>query len=230
MSAHYSDLIDSPDSEVAPFPSELSAVGNENVYAGFFKRFLDVTLIVIALPIVLPVMLILAALAALDGNVPLYTQKRVGLKGRTFIMWKLRTMVPDAEHKLQSYLETDSAARREWQSTQKLKRDPRVTVIGRILRKTSLDELPQLWNVLRGDMSLIGPRPMLPEQEALYPGPTYFGMRPGITGLWQVSDRNKCSFSQRASFDQRYRHGISFSTDLHILARTVRVVLDGTGY
>jgi len=230
MTAHYSDLIDRPNSEVVPFPSELSAAGKHKAYTGFFKRLADVALIIIALPIVLPVMLVLAILTALDGSAPFYTQKRVGLGGRTFTMWKLRTMVPDAEHMLQSYLQSNTAARREWDTTQKLKQDPRITTIGKILRKTSMDELPQLWNVLRGDMSLIGPRPMLPEQKTLYPGPVYFGMRPGITGLWQISDRNECSFAERASFDQRYRHSVSFSTDLHILAQTVQVVLRGTGY
>ena len=230
MTAHYSNLINRPDSEAVPIPAESRTTQGQGAYIGFFKRLLDVTLIIIALPIVLPVILILAALAALDGNAPFYTQKRVGLNGRSFTMWKLRTMVPDAEHKLQSYLQTDSDARREWESSQKLKQDPRITVIGKILRKTSLDELPQLWNVLRGDMSLIGPRPMLLEQEALYPGPAYFGMRPGITGNWQISDRNECHFSDRASFDQRYKYSVSFSTDLYILMQTVRVVLRGTGY
>lgn len=230
MTAHYSDLIDRTDSRAVLIPSDLNSAKEHKAYINLFKRLLDVTLIIIALPIILPLMVILAALVALDGGAPFYTQKRVGLKGRMFTIWKLRTMVPDAENMLQSYLETNATARREWNSTQKLKRDPRITTIGRILRKTSMDELPQLWNVILGEMSLIGPRPMLPEQKKLYPGPTYFGMRPGITGLWQISARNECSFSKRASFDQRYRYKVSLLTDLRILMQTVRVVLSGTGY
>lgn len=118
----------------------------------------------------------------------------------------------------------------EWESTQKLKHDPRITRFGRFLRKSSLDELPQLWNVLKGDMSLVGPRPMLPEQRGLYPGLAYYELRPGLTGTWQVSERNESTFSKRAEFDRGYFESLSFLGDLNVLARTVSVVLRGTGY
>jgi len=131
---------------------------------------------------------------------------------------------------LEYHLRKDPEARREWDEAQKLKRDPRITRIGRFLRKSSLDELPQLWNVLKGDMSLVGPRPMMVDQEALYPGRAYFELRPGITGPWQVSDRNESSFADRARFDNQYLDSLSLSVDLTILFRTVAVVLRCTGY
>ncbi len=139
-------------------------------------------------------------------------------------------MVPDAEMRLQACLAEDPKARAEWDATQKLKDDPRVTRMGRFLRKSSLDELPQLWNVLRGDMSLVGPRPMMLSQRAMYPGTAYYALRPGITGFWQVSERNDCEFAQRARFDADYQSRVSFLVDLTILMRTVRVVLRATGY
>ena len=169
-------------------------------------------------------------LVALDGRSPIYLQKRVGRGGRVFHMVKIRTMVPGADGLLEDHLSKDPAARREWDETQKLKSDPRITWIGSFLRKSSLDELPQLWNVWVGDMSLVGPRPMMVSQQALYPGQAYFELRPGITGPWQVSDRNASSFADRAGYDNRYLSSISLSQDLSILMRTVSVVLRGTGY
>jgi len=145
-------------------------------------------------------------------------------------MLKLRTMVPNAEKQLESYLARNAEARLEWNSTQKLKSDPRITRLGKFLRKTSLDELPQLWNVLIGDMSLVGPRPMMPSQRPLYHGLAYYNLRPGITGIWQVSERNESAFSKRAEFDTEYDEILSFRKDLGLLWSTVRVVLKGTGY
>jgi lipopolysaccharide/colanic/teichoic acid biosynthesis glycosyltransferase len=144
-------------------------------------------------------------------------------------MLKIRTMVPDAETRLAAHLESDPEARQEWDSLQKLRRDPRVTRFGQFLRKSSLDELPQLWNVLKGDMSLVGPRPMMQNQRTLYPGQAYFAMRPGITGLWQISDRNRTTFADRALYDTLYRQQLGFWTDLRIIFATLRVVLRGTG-
>lgn len=198
-------------------------------YARAFKRALDVTAIILAAPFVVLLIAALALMVRQDGGPSFYRQDRVGRNGRIFRMWKLRSMVVDADSRLAAHLDTDSAARAEWDETQKLRHDPRVTRIGRILRKASLDELPQLWNVLHGDMSLVGPRPMMPEQQALYPGRAYYALRPGITGYWQTAGRNRTSFEARADFDAAYLADLSFSTDARILARTVRVVLHGTG-
>lgn len=198
-------------------------------YATTGKRAIDLALVLIGGPLVLPVILILAALVSLDGGPAFYLQPRLGRSGRLFRLWKLRSMVPNAEARLASYLESDPEARAEWESTQKLRRDPRLTVLGRQLRRYSLDELPQLWNVVTGDMSLVGPRPMLPEQRKLYPGTAYFDFRPGITGLWQISVRNNCTFAGRASYDNRYAQSVSLGTDFRILLQTVNVVFRGTG-
>lgn len=143
-------------------------------------------------------------------------------------MWKLRSIVPNAEAQLQSYLDKNPEARAEWDRTQKLRFDPRITPIGRIIRKTSLDELPQLWNVLRGDMSLVGPRPMMVCQKPLYYVSAYYALRPGITGFWQTSVRNESSFAERARFDADYLRHLSLGTDISVLFKTVKVVLRGT--
>jgi len=202
----------------------------KGLYQTWVKRALDILAIVICLPLVLPFMGLLALAVAMQGGNPFYRQARVGLHGKTFTMWKLRTMVRDADAALAAHLQANPAARAEWARTQKLKDDPRITPLGAILRRTSLDELPQLWNVLRGEMSLVGPRPMLPEQQGLYPGSAYYTMLPGITGLWQVSARNEAAFAERASFDTRYHHSLSFWTDLRTLLATVRVVTRATGH
>ena len=200
------------------------------LYRDGIKRGLDIALVLLSLPVSLPLILIMMALVALDGGRPLYRQKRLGRGGRVFDLVKIRTMVPQADALLDYHLRRHPEARREWDETQKLKHDPRVTRIGRILRKSSLDELPQLWNVLRGDMSLVGPRPMMLDQRAIYPGTAYFELRPGITGPWQISDRNEISFAARAGFDSEYLTTLSLGRDLSILCRTVAVVLRGTGY
>jgi len=207
-------------------------VGGGRFYRSAGKGFFDYLLVLASLPVVVPLIGILALLVALDGAAPFYRQRRVGRNGKVFQMLKLRTMVPEAEHILQALLESDPEARREWDHKQKLCHDPRITPLGNILRKASIDELPQLWNVLRGEMSLIGPRPMMVEQERLYPNPgaAYYRLRPGITGLWQVSERNLSSFTERSAFDTEYYKGLSFKMDLSIFMRTIGVVLRGTGY
>ncbi|MEJ6404877.1 sugar transferase [Yoonia sp. 2307UL14-13] len=193
------------------------------------KRVVDTLLIVMSFPFLLPMLLVVACIVARDGNGPLYSQKRLGRGGRVFRIWKFRTMVPDAEAELKRMIARDPEIAEEWHTHQKLKHDPRITKIGHILRKTSIDELPQLWNVLKGDMSLVGPRPMLTDQQELYPGTAYFEMRPGLTGLWQISDRHNTTFAARASFDATYYQQMSFATDCRIMASTVGVVMRGTG-
>ena len=201
-----------------------------SIYRSGVKRALDTLLVVAAAPLVVPVVLFLALLVMRDGHAPFYWSERVGRGGRVFRMLKLRTMVHDAHGCLQDYLATDPQAAAEWAETQKLKMDPRITRFGRLLRKTSLDELPQLWNVLIGQMALVGPRPMMPEQRIIYPGSAYYALRPGVTGPWQVSDRNDSSFAKRADFDLDYHRSLSFMNDLRLLGRTFVVVLRGTGY
>jgi len=198
-------------------------------YGHFGKRVLDIAFVLGVAPIALLVVALFIPLIMLDGGAPFFTQKRVGRRGRVFHVVKLRTMVTNAETRLESYLDADPDRRREWDAKQKLRHDPRITRVGRFLRKSSIDELPQLWNVLKGDMSIVGPRPMLPDQRALYPGTTYYALRPGITGLWQISARNDTSFADRAEFDARYFRSLSPGTDLWIMLCTVRVVLRGTG-
>ncbi|MFP4274111.1 MAG: sugar transferase [Paracoccaceae bacterium] len=202
---------------------------DRGLYRGVIKRVLDLSLVLVALVPTALILGVFALLIARDGHSPFYRQERVGRDGRIFGMWKLRSMVPDADRLLDAHLAADPEARQEWERQQKLRHDPRITRIGHLIRKTSLDELPQLFNVLTGDMSLVGPRPMMPSQREIYPGIAYYAMRPGITGYWQCSVRNECSFSERALYDTRYFEDISFKTDLLVLLRTLRVVLLGTG-
>ena len=220
--------------------AEVGAVGSDRVeatspvwqgpYRRFLKRAFDAVAAVLAAPVVLPVVLLFGLLIARDGGPMFYSQDRIGQGGRVFRFWKLRSMVIDAEKRLEAHLAHDPAARVEWAETQKLKNDPRITPVGRLIRKSSLDELPQLWNVLKGDMSLVGPRPMMPTQAKLYPGRAYYSLRPGLTGFWQISSRNETSFAGRAAYDTAYARRLSLLTDILVLLATVRVVLRGTGY
>ena len=209
--------------------SVLSPEPRGGLYRRYLKRALDVTAILLAAPVVVPVVAALAFAVSRDGSKPFYSQQRVGQHGRAFRMWKLRSMVPDADERMEAYLASNPAARAEWDETQKLKNDPRVTPFGRFLRKSSLDELPQLWNVFTGDMSLVGPRPMMLNQQALYPGMAYYALRPGITGYWQTAGRNRTTFEARAEYDTVYEESLSLATDARILVRTVGVVMNGTG-
>ncbi len=203
--------------------------GRSGLYRNAVKRMLDVTAVAVAVPLVVPVVLAVAVVVSRDGGSPFYSQMRVGKNGKRFRMWKLRSMVPDADERMAAHLEADPKARQEWELTQKLRNDPRITRIGRLIRKTSLDELPQLWNVLKGDMSLVGPRPMMTCQEALYPGTAYYLLRPGCTGYWQTSARNETTFEARAEFDAAYEAELSLWTDVKVLLKTVGVILRGTG-
>lgn len=200
-----------------------------SIYRDYFKRAMDIMLVIMAAPAVLLVVGICALLIARDGGSPFYQQTRIGRFGKTFKMWKLRSMVANADAALEEHLRANPAARIEWDRNQKLRRDPRITKVGQILRKTSLDELPQLWNVLKGDMSLVGPRPMMVDQQAMYPGSAYYALRPGITGFWQVSVRHESSFAERATYDAEYLRKVTFAQDLSVMLKTVSVVTKGTG-
>ena len=204
-------------------------VRKEPLYRRVLKRWMDLALVIMVAPFVVPVVLALALVLTVTGHAPFFFQDRVGKDGRIFKLWKLRTMVPDADARLRAYLQNDEAARQEWDAFQKLSRDPRITEFGQFLRKSSLDELPQLWNVLIGDMSLVGPRPMMVDQQELYPGNAYYALRPGLTGTWQISERNQSTFAQRAEFDAEYERNLTFFKDLKILLATVGVVLRATG-
>jgi len=199
-------------------------------YLRLGKRMIDIALVLLSAPLVLPVVILTALALWIESGLPFYQQKRMRADGSMYDILKLRTMVRNADAMFDDLLATDPVLKAEWDETQKLKDDPRITPVGRFLRKTSLDELPQLWNVLTGDMSLIGPRPVLPGQVAIYDGPLYWGMRPGISGLWQVSERNDRNFDYRAEMDRVYRREVSFGADLMILVRTVGVMLRRTGY
>jgi Undecaprenyl-phosphate galactose phosphotransferase WbaP len=200
-----------------------------------FKRLFDVVFTGFAGILLLPLFAIIYAVIRLSTPGPVfYGQNRIGRGGSTFTAWKVRSMLPNADDVLSRYLERDPELRREWECDRKLKNDPRITPIGRLLRKSSLDELPQLWNVLRGDMSLVGPRP-IPETEIVryrensdvYEA--YQRVRPGITGMWQVSGRNNTTYQERLEFDEYYIRNWSIWLDLHILARTFKTVLLGEG-
>jgi exopolysaccharide production protein ExoY len=166
-----------------------------------------------------------------SGRPILYTQPRLGKNGRVFRFYKFRSMVPDAHGVLDDFLKGDPIAQQQWSDFQKLTNDPRITRFGSLIRKTSLDELPQFWNVLRGDMSLVGPRPCMINQKKLYGSSWkhYCAVRPGITGLWQVSGRNKLSYQERVALDSEYVESMSVKKDLTIFIRTLWVVVTGHG-
>ncbi|WP_279387765.1 sugar transferase [Roseicella frigidaeris] len=200
---------------------------------GRLKRALDVlgaaTLLLLILPILLPIALAIRA----DGGPILFRHARIGLGGRSFGCLKFRSMVTDADARLARLLAEDPAAAAEWALRRKLPRDPRITRIGAFLRSTSLDELPQLLNVLRGEMSLVGPRPVvqqeLDQHYSQAAADAYCAMRPGITGLWQVSGRSDTTYAERVALDTRYAREWSILLDLRILLRTIPAVLQRRG-
>ena len=186
----------------------------------------------IMLLLLAPVMLIIAALIAQrDGTPVLFGHYRVGLRGRLFCCYKFRSMYRNSEELLAALLRDDPAARAEWARDQKLTNDPRITPVGRFLRRTSLDELPQLLNVLRGEMCLVGPRPITVSELTRYGRVRwdYLSVRPGLTGLWQVSGRNNTTYEQRVAFDREYVDTRSPWLDLKILLKTVKVVVARDG-
>lgn len=195
------------------------------------KRIFDLVTTAVFAPVVLPLCLVLACLVKLDGGPALFGHIRIGKNGRAFKCWKLRTMVVGAEAALLEHLRNNPEAEKEWKANYKLKKDPRITRIGRILRKTSLDELPQFWNVIVGDMSLVGPRPVVRSELRKYGGmrPAYLLMKPGLTGLWQVSGRNKVSYEERAEMDADYMRTSSLLLDFRIILKTCVVMLQRTG-
>lgn len=196
------------------------------------KRTMDLAIVIAGGLCSLPLIVLLALLIKFSSPGPvIYGHERVGREGRRLRVWKFRTMVSHADKVLEQYLATDSQIRKEWERKHKLKNDPRLTRIGRWLRRTSLDELPQLWNVLVGEMSLVGPRPIV-EAEIVKYGESfdlYTKVLPGITGLWQISGRNNTTYSERVHLDSYYVRNWSPWMDIYVLARTFKVVLRGEG-
>ncbi|RZT42327.1 Undecaprenyl-phosphate galactose phosphotransferase WbaP [Cupriavidus agavae] len=227
-----------PQSRAAPAPSQalqalqaLHARPRGRWLSRTTKRLFDVSAAVSLLVVLSPALAAIAWRVGRDGGPCLYGHPRIGKGGRPFKCLKFRSMVPDAEARLKSLLESDPAARAEWEATYKLRNDIRVTAIGRLLRRTSLDELPQLWNVVRGEMSLVGPRPVVEKELQRYGACAayYLQVPPGITGPWQVSGRNDTSYEDRVALDLDYVTHWSLARDIGILFRTVGVVLRRRG-
>lgn len=204
--------------------AEDSSISRVYALGGSYKRLIDIVLASVALVSAIPIFAIVAvAIKLCDGGPVLFRHERVGLGGRTFPCLKFRTMRVRSEIHLMQYLEADPTAAEEWNAKQKLSNDPRITAIGASLRRSSIDELPQLINVLKGDMSLVGPRPVTTEEMARYgrDAAYYLSARPGLTGAWQVSGRNDIPYAQRVVMDAEYCRTWSLARDISIMLRTV---------
>ena len=200
--------------------------------ARFVKRVIDLVGALVGLTLCAPLLLAIAVLIKLDSAGPVFfRQERMGEEGRCFTVYKFRTMYTNAEAKLQGILDDNPELRRQYEQYHKLEDDPRVTRVGRWLRQTSLDELPQLWNVLCGEMSLVGPRAYMPSELPKMDGlsRTVLQCPPGVTGLWQVSGRNELDFETRVSLDVHYMQDWTLWLDFYILLRTLPVVFTGEG-
>lgn len=195
-------------------------------------KAIDATAAFVLLLLLSPLLILIAVLiSSTGGGSPLYGHRRYGKNGRTFLCYKFQSMAPDADARLARLLASDVDARAEWHRDHKLRRDPRVTTIGRFLRKTSLDELPQLINILRGEMSLVGPRPIVAAEVSRYGRRFvhYCSVRPGITGVWQISGRNDTGYRRRVAMDSLMARRMSPRLYAGVLIGTVRSVLSGHG-
>jgi Undecaprenyl-phosphate galactose phosphotransferase WbaP len=205
--------------------------GLQQPMAQLSKRMLDVVVSSLALAALSPIMAIVAWIVRSDGGPALYGHKRIGQDGKTFYCLKFRSMVSNGDEVLRKHLANNPEAQKEWEATRKLLNDPRVTRIGDFLRRSSLDELPQLINVLKGEMSLVGPRPIVAAEVTKYEGDIahYYRVKPGITGLWQVSGRSDVSYPQRVQMDSWYVRNWSFWHDIAILCKTIPALLNRSG-
>jgi Undecaprenyl-phosphate galactose phosphotransferase WbaP len=196
------------------------------------KRFMDLAMVLIGGSIIAPFLLFIALLVKISSPGPvIYKHTRIGMNGKPFKVYKFRSMVIDAEERLNALLAADSGIRKEWEESHKLRKDPRITGIGNFLRRTSLDEFPQLFNILKGEMSLVGPRPIVEGEIKKY-GEDFgriFSVKPGITGLWQVSGRSDTNYGERVAYDTYYLQSWSVWMDLWILFKTIGVVFKGKG-
>ena len=239
----------SQSSESAAIDSQLYALPDVGISAGaelpryhrgprhliryrVIKRGLDIFLVLLFSPILLLLIVTIGAAVRIGSPGPIFfSHRRISRHGAFFSMWKFRTMSTNSQQILDDYLAAHPEARAEWRKTHKLKNDPRVTPVGNFLRRTSLDELPQLWNVLTGSMSLVGPRPIVAAEVEKY-GP-YFAdyclVKPGVTGLWQISGRSQTSYAERVQLDSRYAHNWSFFGDIRILSKTFSSVVNQDG-
>jgi Undecaprenyl-phosphate galactose phosphotransferase WbaP len=217
------------------FEFKIETAGQESfaiLPSAFLKRGIDILLSLALGIVLLPIGLLTAIIIRLDSPGPIfYRQERIGKDGRKITIYKFRTMHPEADNLLAEYLEKSPEARRDWERKQKLDSDPRITRVGKWLREFSVDETPQLFSIFKGDMSLVGPRPILIEQKVLYGEgiEAYRKVRPGLTGLWQVSGRNHTTFQQRTLYDRYYVQNWSVWLDIYILLRTIWVVVSRDG-
>ena len=197
------------------------------------KRLFDIVFSLFAIIITLPITIPIAIIIKLtDGGSIIYGHERVGKDGKKFKMLKFRSMCMNADKKLKEILKNDSKAKEEWEKTFKLKNDPRITPIGKFLRKTSLDELPQFINVLKGEMSVVGPRPVVEEELKKYykdKAELYKSVKPGVTGYWQVEGRSDTDYNERIKMDEYYIKNRSFLMDLKIILKTIKVMITGKG-
>lgn len=226
LDAAAADGVDAPDRIEATRPINQIA---SNPVGGSAKRTFDIIVAGAALLVLSPLLLAVAALIKLTmGGPAIFGHTRVGYAGQPFRCYKFRSMVQNADKALDLHLTNNRELAREWESNQKLRNDPRVTPLGKLLRKSSLDELPQLVNIIRGDMSLIGPRPVTQDELSRYGTRSryYLSARPGVTGLWQVSGRNLVSYRRRIVLDTAYVRRWSFKLDLAIMLRTIPALLN----
>lgn len=219
------------DEDIKPI---LGEVKKQNIAYRFVKRFVDIIAGVVGVILLIPITIVVGAIRIIkkENDGPLfYEQLRIGKDGKQFKMYKFRSMCVNADERLKEYLQENEEARKEYKKYKKLKCDPRITKVGKVLRATSLDEFPQLINVLKGDMSLVGPRPYLPREQKEM-GEYYIGIvkvKPGITGPWQVKGRSKITFEDRLKMDWDYANKTSLAKDLKILIKTFTKVIDKDG-
>lgn len=224
-----SDPLSSNSTLAIPFPT----VENFKIQHDAAKRFFDILFSSLILILGLPIFFLIALIVRFSSKGwVIYSQERVGRGGRPFKCYKFRSMYPDADTRLKELLNNSPMLQEEWDKNHKLKNDPRVTPIGRFLRKTSLDELPQFWNVLKGDLSIVGPRPVVKaeiqkhfKEKALF----IFSIRPGLTGLWQVSGRSNTSYEERIKMDEEYVRTRSFLLDLKLVFLTIPALFFSKG-
>ena len=224
-------LLKEEDEELKPI---LGEVKKQNIAYRFTKRFVDIIAGIVGVILLIPITLVVEIIRIIkkENDGPLfYTQLRIGKNGKQFKMYKFRSMCMNADERLKEYLQENEEARKEYKKYKKLKCDPRITKVGKVLRATSLDEFPQLINVLKGDMSLVGPRPYLPREQKEM-GEYYFGItkvKPGITGPWQIRGRSKITFEDRLKMDFEYANKGSLKRDIKILFKTFSKVIDKDG-